>query len=205
VSHYRTKPAARLPYQSLYRVYRLYRLYRTSEAFFPATGRRHGRIPPGSRCRAGRPGGVVARETFRQEVAVETKADETDVVTVADRDAQQQVVATVGQEFPGDPVLCEDEGPVVGGVDSRESVPTSGPVWVVDPIDGTADYVRGLRYWATVVAALVDGAPVGVAIYLPGQEDIYAAGPESVTHNGNPMCVSDRADPETFALGAVGR
>lgn len=155
--------------------------------------------------RAARAGGVVARETFRQEVAVETKADKTDVVTVADRDAQQQVVATVSREFPDDPFLCEEEVPVVGGVDRREAVPTSGPVWVVDPIDGTANYVRGLRYWATVVAALVDGDPVGVATYLPAQEDVYAAGPESVTHNGNPMRVSDRSDPETFALGAVGR
>ena len=104
--------------------------------------------------RAARAGGVVARETFRGEIAVETKTDETDVVTVADRDAQQQAVATVRQEFPEDPFLCEEEVAVIGGVDRRDSVPTTGPVWVVDPIDGTANYVRGLRYWATVVAAL---------------------------------------------------
>lgn len=157
--------------------------------------------------RAARAGGVVARETFRQEVAVETKADKTDVVTVADRDAQRQVVATVRREFPEDPFLCEEELRVAGpeSVERREAVPASGPVWVVDPIDGTANYARGLRYWATVVAALVDGNPVGVATYLPAQEDIYTAGPESVTHNGEPMRVSDRSDPETFALGAVGR
>ena len=157
--------------------------------------------------RAARAGGVVARERFRQEVRVETKADKTDVVTAADRDAQQQVLATVRREFPDDPFLCEEEVQVTGpeAVDRREAVPRSGPVWVIDPIDGTANYVRGLRYWATVVAALVDGDPVGVATYLPAQEDIYAAGPESVTRNGDPMCVSDRSDPETFALGAVGR
>ena len=156
--------------------------------------------------RAARAGGIVARDTFRQEVAVETKADKTDVVTAADRDAQQQVVATVRQDFPDDPVLCEEEEvPVVGSVDRRDSVPASGPVWVVDPIDGTANYVRGLRYWATVVAALVDGDPVGVATYLPAQGDIYAAGPESVTRNGDSIGVSGRTDSETFALGAVGR
>ncbi|WP_159901413.1 inositol monophosphatase family protein [Salinirussus salinus] len=155
--------------------------------------------------RAARAGGVVAREMFRQEIAVETKTDKSDVVTVADRDAQQQAVATVRQEFPEDPFLCEEEVAVVGGVDRRDSVPTTGPVWVVDPIDGTANYVRGLRYWATVVAALVDGDPVGVATYLPAQDDIYTAGPESTTKNGEPLRVSDRSDPGTFALGAVGR
>ena len=155
--------------------------------------------------RAARAGGVVARETFRGEIAVETKTDETDVVTVADRDAQQQAVATVCQEFPEDPFLCEEEVTVIGAVDRRDSVPTTGPVWVVDPIDGTANYVRGLRYWATVVAALVDGDPVGVATCLPAQDDIYTAGPESATKNGEPLRVSDRSDPGTFALGAVGR
>ncbi len=155
--------------------------------------------------RAARAGGVVARNTFRQELAVETKADKTDIVTAADRDAQQQVVATVRRDFPDSPVLCEEEVPVVGSVDRRDSVPASGPVWVVDPIDGTANYVRGLRYWATVVAALVDGDPVGVATYLPAQEDIYAASTESVTRNGDSMRVSGRTDPETFAIGAVGR
>jgi myo-inositol-1(or 4)-monophosphatase len=155
--------------------------------------------------RAARAGGIVARESFRQEITVETKSDKTDVVTAADRDAQQQVVATVRQEFPDDAFVCEEEVALLGEVDRRASVPERGPVWVVDPIDGTANYVRGLRYWATVVAALVDGEPVGVATYLPAQEDIYTAGPESATHNGNPLRVSDRSDPETFAVGAIGR
>jgi len=162
--------------------------------------------------RAARAGGTVARERFRQGVDVETKADKNDLVTAADRDAQQQVVATVRREFPEEPFLCEESeggGEVrVAGLDAverREAVPASGPVWVVDPVDGTANYVRGLRYWATVVAALVDGEPVGVATYLPAQGDSYTAGPESVTRNGDPVRVSDRTDPETFAVGAVGR
>jgi myo-inositol-1(or 4)-monophosphatase len=155
--------------------------------------------------RAARAGGVVANETFRSALTVETKAHKNDVVTEADHDAQQQVVATIRQEFPDDAMVCEEDGPLPGVDDEiRKSVPETGPAWVVDPIDGTANYIRGIRFWCTSVAAVVDGEPVGVANYLPAEEDIYTAGPESVTLNGTTMSVSDRTDPETFMTALLG-
>lgn len=156
--------------------------------------------------RAARAGGVVARESFRQTFRVETKANKNDLVTDVDREAQRQVLATISREFPDDAYVCEE--PATGedrdDLDRRESVPTSGAAWVVDPIDGTANYVRGMRFWGTSVAAVRDGEPVGVATYLPAEGDCYAAGPESVTLNDDSIAVSDRADPETFAVGLIG-
>ena len=156
--------------------------------------------------RAARAGGVVANETFREALTVETKADKNDVVTEADRDAQHQVVATIRQEFPDDALVCEEEGPMPGvdDADLLDAVPETGPAWVVDPIDGTANYVRGIRFWGTSVAAVVDAEPVGAATYMPAEQDIYTASPESVTLNGSTMAVSDRDDPETFMTGLLG-
>ena len=157
--------------------------------------------------RAARAGGVVARETFREDLAVETKADKNDLVTEADRDAQRQVIATIRQELPEATFVCEEEARPVAedaGVDLREAVPATGDAWVVDPIDGTANYVRGVPFWGTSVAAVVDGSPVGVATYMPAEGDVYAAGPESVTRNGTVMSVSERTDPETFAVALIG-
>ncbi len=158
--------------------------------------------------RAARAGGVVARETFRETLDVETKANKMDVVTQADRDAQQQVLASIRNAFPEDAFVCEEDvtipGVDNGDIDVREEVPESGRAWIIDPIDGTANYVRGMRFWGTSVAAVVDGDPVGVATFLPSEEDIYTAGPESVTCNGASMSVSDRTDPETFAVGLIG-
>ena len=156
--------------------------------------------------RAVRAGGVVARETFRGELTVETKANKTDVVTQADRDAQHQVVSSIHGEFPADTLVCEEDvtPPGIDNLELAKEVPESGRAWIVDPIDGTANYVRGIRFWGTSVAAVVDGNPVGVATYLPTEEDIYTAGPESITCNGSRMSVSDRSDPETFAIGLIG-
>lgn len=157
--------------------------------------------------RAARAGGVVARELFRQNIDVETKSDKNDLVTEADRDAQLQVLSTIQQEFPSATLVCEEDVEPVGTSSEFElvdSVPETGDAWVVDPIDGTANYVRGIRFWATSVAAVTDGEPIGAATYLPSQDDIYTAGPESVSLNDTSMSVSDREDPETFAVGLNG-
>ncbi|WP_276271903.1 inositol monophosphatase family protein [Haloarcula litorea] len=162
--------------------------------------------------RAARAGGGVARQHFRSDVDVETKADKNDLVTEADRDAQRQVVSTIRAEFPDDAFVLEEDadtlrGPETGDSDPSvvDAVPDHGPAWVVDPIDGTSNYVRGIRSWATAVTALQDGEPVGSATYVPAAGDLYAAGPESATRDGSELRVSDRTDPETFAVAPVGK
>jgi myo-inositol-1(or 4)-monophosphatase len=157
--------------------------------------------------RAARAGGVVARGTFREGLDAETKSDKNDLVSAADRDAQLQVIATIQQEFPDATLVCEEDvEPVDAGTELElvDEVPETGDAWVVDPIDGTGNYLRGIRFWATVVAAVRDGKPLAAATYLPSEDDIYTAGPESVTLNGGSMAVSERTDPETFAVGLNG-
>ncbi|WP_336326340.1 inositol monophosphatase family protein [Halovenus sp. HT40] len=157
--------------------------------------------------RAARAGGVVAEEAFRGDLTIEAKESPTDVVSNADREAQQQVVATIAQEFPTATVVCEEDAPPVGaeGIEVAESVPGSGPAWVIDPIDGTANFVREIGFWATSVAAVVDGEPVAGASAMPATNDIYTAGPESVSRNDEPMAVSERDDLAEFAIGTTGR
>ncbi|RLM95924.1 inositol monophosphatase [Haloarcula sp. Atlit-7R] len=160
--------------------------------------------------RAARSGGVVAREQFRGDLNVESKANKNDLVTETDRDAQRQVVATVLEAFPGDRFLCEEALSMRAGPEADyepeavDNIPRNGSVWVIDPIDGTANYVRGMRLWGTAVSAVVDGDPVASVIYLPSYGDLYAAGPENVTRDGTELSVSGRTDPETFAVAPVG-
>jgi len=161
--------------------------------------------------RAARAGGAVAREMFRGDLTVETKANKNDLVTETDRDAQRQVVATIQSEFPNDVFLTEEELVTLSGPETADTEPTGvadiadiGATWVVDPIDGTSNFVRGMRTWATSVAVVLDGETVGAATYMPAEGDLYASGPESVTRDGTSLSVSDRTDPETFAVAPVG-
>ena len=143
--------------------------------------------------RAADAGAAVAYETFRDGIPVERKSGKTDVVTQADRDAQRAVIEVIHEVYPDDPIVGEED-------DELKAVPDEGPAWVIDPIDGTNNYVREIRVFATAVAAVVDGEPVGAAIVLPALGDTYRSGPDGATRNGEPISVSDRDDPETCAV-----
>jgi myo-inositol-1(or 4)-monophosphatase len=146
--------------------------------------------------RAASRGGAVAMDSFRRTVGVETKAHKNDLVSEADRAAQERVIETLG---------AESDAPIVGEEDGAEgSVPATGPAWVVDPIDGTANYLRGIRTWTTSVAAVEDGRTVAAVSVAPAADDTYAAGAGGTRLNGERVAVSDRADAETFAAAVLG-
>ncbi len=109
--------------------------------------------------RAANAGAEIAAESFRADLEVEFKDGKTDVVTQADKDAQVAVVDVVRETFPDDPIVGEEN-------DALKRVP-EGPAWIVDPIDGTNNYVAGSRAFGTAVAAVVDGEPVGAATVCP--------------------------------------
>jgi myo-inositol-1(or 4)-monophosphatase len=143
--------------------------------------------------RAARAGAAVAADGFRDGIAVETKDGKTDVVTEADRQSQRRVVEVVRETFPDDAIVGEEE-------EELKTVPESGPAWVIDPIDGTNNFVRDIRVWATSVAAVVDGEAVAAVNVLPALGDTYVAGPDGVTRNGHPVSVREQADPEQCAV-----
>ena len=143
--------------------------------------------------RAARAGATVAEAGFRGGLTVEQKQGKTDVVTQADRDAQNRVIEVVRETYPEDAIVGEEE-------DELKAIPESGAAWVIDPIDGTNNYVRGVGVWATSVAAVVDGEPVAAANVLPVFDDVFVSDASGVTRNGDPVAVSEEADPDAFVV-----
>ncbi|WP_267640129.1 inositol monophosphatase family protein [Haloarchaeobius amylolyticus] len=142
---------------------------------------------------AARAGAAVAAEGFRTGIAIEEKGQKTDVVTQADRDAQRAVIERIREAFPDDAIVGEED-------DELKAVPASGPAWVIDPIDGTNNYVRDIPVWATSVAAVVDGEPVAAANVMPALSDCYTAGPDGARLNGSELSVSEADDPDRFVI-----
>ncbi|MFV0284781.1 MAG: inositol monophosphatase family protein [Demequina sp.] len=89
-------------------------------------------------------------------LTVELKADETPV-TAIDRAAERIVREHLEAARPGDAILGEEFG--ASGDSPRQ--------WVVDPIDGTKNFIRGVPAWATLIALLVDGQPVVGVVSAP--------------------------------------
>lgn len=138
--------------------------------------------------RAADAGATVALDAFRTDVDVETKAD-AEPVTRIDRDAQRRVIAVIREEFPDETVVGE-EG------DTPKSIPEGEPAWVVDPIDGTKNFVRGARAWGTSVASVTEAGTAASANAFPALGDAYVAGPNGARRNGERVAVSDVSDPE---------
>ncbi len=100
---------------------------------------------------------VLTLDRFQSlDLVVETKPDLTPV-TDADRATEQLLRAHLAEHRPQDGVVGEEEG------GDRPDLAWQGRRWVVDPIDGTKNYVRGVPVWATLVA-LVDGTDIVVGV-----------------------------------------
>lgn len=85
----------------------------------------------------------------------------------------------------------------------RKTIPECGTAWVIDPIDGTYNYVRGISRWATSVAALEEGGTLAAATAAPALDDVYLAGTNAATRNGHSIAVSDRSAAAELVVAPV--
>ena len=95
-----------------------------------------------------------------------TKSSPTDVVTQMDEDAERFIVDRIRRARPGDAFLGEEGGASDG---------SSGVRWIIDPIDGTVNYLYDLPDWAVSIAAELDGEVVAGAIEIPHRGETYTA------------------------------
>jgi histidinol-phosphatase len=111
-------------------------------------------------------GQLTLRYFQTADLAVEQKHDYSPV-TVADRSAEQLLRARIAERFPADGVLGEEFG---------ESPGASGFRWILDPIDGTRSFIRGVPLYGTMVAVERDEQAVVGVVFLPGLDEMaYAA------------------------------
>ena len=117
---------------------------------------------------------------FRTELAVERKADASPV-TLADREAEERAVAVLRAAFPDCGVLGEEYGEQ-GAQDRR---------WIIDPIDGTRSFIRGIPFFATLIALEEDGEITTGVIYAPALDDLlYAQKGQGAFDRGGRLRVS---------------
>ncbi|RJK96267.1 inositol monophosphatase family protein [Vallicoccus soli] len=108
-----------------------------------------------------------------------TKTSPTDVVTAMDRGSEELVVRTLRAERPDDGVLGEEGAAATG---------STGVRWVVDPIDGTVNYLYGLPEWAVSIAAEVDGEVVASVVAAPALGETWTATRGGGAHlDGRPL------------------
>lgn len=133
-------------------------------------------------------GATVAAKYFRTDLDVASKSSQIDPVTEADRQTQRRIVSAIETAFPGDEIVAEED-------DARKTLPERGDAWIVDPIDGTLNYSRGMNEWVTSVAVVEDGSPVVGVNVAPALGERYVATSDSVERDATPLSVSETDDP----------
>lgn len=126
-----------------------------------------------------REAGTLALGLRDGHLETEQKTSVSDVVTVADRAAERLITDHLAVWRPDDGVLGEEGS-------TREG--SSGRTWVIDPVDGTYNFVQGLTWWCSALALRdADDVLLG-AVYHPRDDALYLGGPDlPATRNGVPL------------------
>ncbi len=112
-----------------------------------------------------RAAGTVLMRRFEGELVVETKGTAIDLVTIADREAEAEIVQRLRAAFPADAILAEESGASGDG----------GRRWIVDPLDGTTNFAHRFPHFSVSIA-LYDGANalLGV-VFDPNRDELFTA------------------------------
>ncbi len=126
--------------------------------------------------------GELTLRYFNEETATDEKVD-LSPVTIADLESERLICRLLSEQFPGDGILGEEGA----------SIPSStGRRWIIDPIDGTRDFVRRTEFWSIQIALEVRGRVVLGVIHFPClNETCHAMDREGCYWSGQPTCASD--------------
>jgi myo-inositol-1(or 4)-monophosphatase len=137
-------------------------------------------------CAIAREAGALARKRFRarpRELSITFKGDQ-DYLSAIDAEVEQLIRGRLATQFPADSFFGEEGG---GSF--------AGDVWVVDPIDGTANFVRGIPQFCISIGFVHDGRPSVGVIYDPMADELFAAARGAgAALDGEPMRVSGIGD-----------
>ncbi|MGY4750620.1 inositol monophosphatase family protein [Pannonibacter sp. Q-1] len=138
--------------------------------------------------------GALGLDYFRKlETLTIINKGHQDLVTEADRNVETLVRDEIAAVFPGDGIVGEEHGRVEGA---------SGYTWVIDPIDGTANFVAGIPQWCVIIACVHNGETVIGVIHDPVSGEMFAAERgKGLTVNGRPARVSASTSLKTGSAG----
>ena len=116
-----------------------------------------------------------------------TKSSATDMVTEVDRAAEALIVAALRAARPDDGIVGEEGADVAG---------TRGVRWLIDPIDGTTNFLYGLPGWGVSIAAADDDGPVAGVVAIPSLGELFsAARGHGARRDGEPLALQRQGRP----------
>lgn len=118
--------------------------------------------------RAARAAGKILTKNFGEQADFKAQMkSHNDWVTALDKAAEEAIIATIRKSYPQHSILAEESG-LQTGTDADV-------VWIIDPLDGTTNYLRGIPHFAISIAISIKGVVQHGVVYDPMREDLFTA------------------------------
>ncbi len=141
-------------------------------------------------------GELIARSVERLDAISVNEKDAKDYVTEIDRAAEQTIIAALRKAYPNHGILAEESGLQPGSGDGADYL------WVIDPLDGTTNFIRGVPHYAVSIACKYRGRLEHAVVLDPiRQEEFTASRGRGAALNGKRIRVSARKSLEGALLG----
>merc|ERR1712166_1553773 len=115
---------------------------------------------------------ISAAYAKKSKPCFETKSNTTDPVTELDQRCEDLIVTMIKERYSGHAIIGEESS--ANDVDLRSTM-TEDPTWIIDPLDGTTNYVHGIPTCAVSVGVYVCNSPVAAAVYFPLTDELFSA------------------------------
>ncbi len=120
---------------------------------------------------ARRAGNIINRASLNSERIQVTRKQHNDFVTEIDQAAEAAIIDTLKEAFPDHSFLGEETGETL----SSSTNQTSNHVWIIDPLDGTTNFIHGFPQYAVSIALAVDGVLQQAVVYDPNRDELFTA------------------------------
>jgi Archaeal fructose-1,6-bisphosphatase and related enzymes of inositol monophosphatase family len=132
--------------------------------------------------------GQMLIELQSEDLEIDSKTNEVDLVTKADFASEQRMLAYLREQFPEDGIVTEE-----GSSSDAEAARSEGFRWILDPIDGTVNYANRMPGWVISIGLLYEGQRVGAIVEAPClRERFRAVLGEGATLNGARIFVNNK-------------
>lgn len=149
-----------------------------------------------------RKAGEILGSHFGSSLDVQYKDEKkTDPVTNADKESQQYLEDAISKRFPDHGILGEEEDGDDADKEMAGKEPAKDFVWVLDPLDGTKNFLAGLPLFASSIGVMHKGVPIAGAVYLPWPSDgggvvLHARKGGGAFADDKPMSVVETDEPK---------
>jgi myo-inositol-1(or 4)-monophosphatase len=141
---------------------------------------------------ARRAGGIINRATRNLDIIGVKEKAANDFVSEVDREAEQSIIRTLREAYPDHAILAEESG-ASGSSDYQ---------WIIDPLDGTTNFIHGFPQYAVAIALRHKGTVTQAVVYDPGRNDLFTASRgRGAFLNDQRMRVSKRTSLKASLIG----